>query len=61
MEVTGIAEDTEDAIVTIVRIYNANGQCLRTTTLDDLNTGIYIIQGLTRDGQMVNKKVVVNK
>ena len=61
VEVTGIAEDTEDAIVTIVRIYNANGQCLRTTTLDDLNTGIYIIQGLTRDGQMVNKKVVVNK
>lgn len=61
IDVTGIAENTEDAIVTIVRIYNANGQCLRTTALDDLNTGIYIIQGLTHDGRMVNQKVVVNK
>ncbi len=61
VEVTGIEENTENKIVTVVRIYNANGQCLRSQTPEDLGTGIYIIQGLTQDGQMVNQKIVVNK
>jgi len=29
--------------------------------LNELNTGVYIIQGTTESGKMVNKKIVVVK
>ena len=59
--VTGIQENTMYEIDAIVRIYNANGQCLNTKTTDELSTGIYILQGLTKDGRLVSKKIVVEK
>jgi hypothetical protein len=59
--VTGIQENTMDEIDAIVRIYNANGQCLNAKTTDELSTGIYILQGLTKDGRLVSKKIVVEK
>jgi LEA14-like dessication related protein len=59
--VTGIEENLDDEIVTIMKIFNANGQSLQVKDLKELNTGLYILQGLTKDGRTVSKKVVVNK
>lgn len=61
IEMTSITENASDAIVTILKIYNANGQTLANKRLEDLNSGIYILQGLTKDGQTVSKKVVIKK
>lgn len=61
VEVTGIEENTDDAIIIVLKVYNTNGQAVATKSLDDLTTGLYILQGLTKDGRMVSKKVVVNK
>jgi len=61
INVTGIEENLDDEIVTIMKIFNANGQSLQVKDLKELNTGLYILQGLTKDGRTVSKKVVVNK
>ena len=61
INVTGIEENLDDEIVTIVKIFNANGQSLQVKDLNELNTGLYILQGLTKDGKIVSKKMVVNK
>ena len=61
INVTGIEENLDDEIVTIMKIFNANGQSLQVKDLNELNTGLYILQGLTKDGRTVNRKVVVNK
>ena len=61
LNLTGIEENLNDEIVTIMKIFNANGQSLQVKDLNELNTGLYILQGLTKDGKIVSKKVVVNK
>ena len=61
MEVTGIEENTNTEIVTVLNIYNMRGQSVAIKDLNELSTGIYILQGLTNEGQMVNKKVVVTE
>ena len=30
-------------------------------SLEELPTGLYILQGVTKDGNLVSKKVIVNK
>jgi hypothetical protein len=42
-----------------LRIYNANGQAISNKNLEELNTGIYILQGLTEDGRWASKKIAV--
>ena len=59
--VTGIQESAKEEIVTVLRIFNANGQTLNSKSLDELNTGLYILQGLTEDGRIVSRKVMVNR
>ena len=59
--VTGIPENTSDDIVTVLKIFNTNGQTITNKSLEELGTGLYILQGLTKDGQMVSKKIIVNK
>ena len=54
-------ENTEGEIFTIIRIFNANGQAVRGMNLEELLTGLYILQGVTKDGNLVSKKVIVNK
>ena len=54
-----VVEDEE--IVTIVRIINLNGQTLLCKDVNELTPGIYILQGMNKDGKMVNKKTVVTK
>jgi hypothetical protein len=61
VEVTGIEENTEEEIFTIIKIFNANGQAVRGMNLEELPTGLYILQGMTKDGNLVSKKVIVNK
>ena len=61
VEVTGIEENAEGEIFTIIRIFNANGQAVRGMNLEELPTGLYILQGVTKDGNLVSKKVIVNK
>ena len=61
INVTGIEENLNDEIVTIMKTFNANGQSLQVKDLNELNTGLYILQGLTKDGKIASKKVVVNK
>ena len=59
--VTGVTENGEGDIVTVVNLYNMRGQQFGTKDLNELNSGIYILQGLTQDGRLVSRKVVVNK
>ena len=59
--VSGIEETTAVEIVTILSIYNASGQSLCTKDIDALPTGIYIIQGLTRNGNLVSQKIAVKR
>lgn len=58
-EVTAVDENAVDEIVTVTRIYTLNGQQLRNISLEDLSKGIYIIQGITANGKLVNRKMVV--
>ena len=59
LDVEEIFEDEE--IVTIVKIYNVNGQVMQCNDLNELNIGVYIIQGTTESGKTINKKIVVAK
>lgn len=59
--VTGIPENEENKIVKVLNVYNMSGQILKLTDLTELRSGMYILQGLTEDGQMVSRKVVVNR
>lgn len=61
VEVTGIEEDSDQAIVTVLSVYNMKGQRMKVTDLNELHSGIYILQGLTQDGQMVSQKIVINR
>ena len=61
--VVGIEEifSDEEEIVNVVRIYNVNGQVIQCNDLNELNIGVYIIQGTTESGKTINKKIVVTK
>ncbi len=60
INVTGIEENLDDKIVTILKIFNANGQSLQVKDLNELNTGIYILQGMTQSGKLVTRKLVIH-
>ena len=57
--VTGIEEETDDDMVTIERIFTMNGQCLKHNNVDELSDGVYFLQGLTQNGNLITKKIVV--
>ena len=61
VEVTGLEEDSDQTIVTLLSVYNMKGQRIKVADMNELKTGIYILQGLTQDGQMVSRKIVVNR
>jgi len=61
IEVTGISEQSVGEMVSVLRIYNANGQILNVKEIAELNTGVYILQGLTQDGRLVSRKMVINR
>ena len=59
--VTGIQENTSEEIVTLMRVYNMSGQVLKCSDTNTLTNGVYILQGLTKEGKLVSRKVVVNQ
>jgi uncharacterized protein YprB with RNaseH-like and TPR domain len=61
IEVTGIEENTDNNIVTVLNVFNMNGQRITVSDMNELNTGVYILQGLTEDGRLVSRKVTVIK
>ena len=61
IEVTGLQENSDEEIVTILRMFNASGQAINSKTLEGLNTGLYIIQGVTKDGNWASKKIMIEK
>ena len=61
IEVTGIEENSNEEIATVTRIYTMNGQCLKHSDINALSNGVYLIQGVTEDGRLVSRKVVINR
>ena len=61
IEITGIEESVDNCIVTVLNVYNMSGQRISVSDMSELNTGVYIIQGLTEDGRLVNQKVMIDK
>ena len=61
IEVTGIEENSNEEIATVTRIYTMNGQCLKHSDINSLSNGVYLIQGVTEDGRLVSRKVVINR
>lgn len=59
--VTGLPETTDEEIVTVTKVYTLSGQLIRNANLEELSRGVYIVQGLTKDGKLINKKTVVNQ
>ena len=60
VDVTGIPENTDEEIVTVTKVYTLNGQLLHQADTETLSNGVYIIQGLTRNGNLTTRKIVVN-
>ena len=60
VEVTGIEENESDEIVTVTRIFNASGQAISNKSLEELSNGLYILQGLNHNGNLVTRKMVIN-
>ena len=61
IEVTGIEENVDDRIINVLNVYNMKGQRISANHMSELNTGVYILQGLTEDGRLVSQKVMVDK
>ena len=61
IEVTRIEENTDSRIVNVLNVYNMTGQRITVNDMNELNTGVYILQGLTSDGRLVNQKVMVDR
>ena len=61
IEVTGIEENVDSRIVNMLNVYNMKGQRIIVNDMNELNTGVYIIQGLTEDGRLVSQKAIINR
>lgn len=61
IEITGIEENTDNTIVNVLNVYNISGQRISIGSIDELGTGVYILQGLTEDGRLVSHKVMIDK
>lgn len=61
ISITGIGEHNLGEMTSVLRIFTTTGQCLKHNNVNKLSNGVYILQGLTQDGQPVSQKVVVNR
>ena len=61
IEITGVEENADNNIVNVLNVYNMSGQRVSIGSIDELGTGVYILQGLTEDGRLVSHKVMVDK
>ena len=53
-----IDENEYETIVNIIEIYNVNGQHVNTLNINELNQGIYIINGVTERGKTIIRKMI---
>ena len=60
IEVTSVPEDSDETIVTLMKVYNMKGQLIEKNP-DELSPGIYIFQGITQNGKFVNQKRIITK
>ena len=58
VEVTSVSENSNEAIVTLLKAFNMSGQLIKTNSIEELQPGMYILQGLTQDGRLVNQKII---
>lgn len=61
VEVTSVPEENDDTIVTLLNVYNMNGQLVKTENTEQLSPGVYILQGLTQNGKLIYKKRIITK
>lgn len=59
IDVTSLDENADEQIVSILRIYTLIGQQINCSKIEQLPRGIYIIQGKTTNGKIVNRKIGV--
>ena len=57
--VTTVPENTTEEITIIAKVYTLNGQMIRHINLEELSRGVYIVQGLTSNGNLVTKKMII--
>lgn len=53
-----VLEVENEVIVNVVAIYNINGQRISSIAVEDLQKGVYIVQGVTENGKTIAKKIV---
>ena len=58
IEITSISENSELEIVSILSVYNINGQLVNTKDINELTPGIYAIIGISESGKTIVKKVL---
>ena len=58
VEVTSVSENSNEAIVTLLKAFNMSGQLIKTNSIEELQPGMYILQGLTQDGRLINQKII---
>ena len=61
IEVTSVPETNNETIVTLLKVYNMNGQLVAKEHTDELSPGIYIFQGLTQNGKLIQQKRIIAK
>ena len=59
IDVTGLSENSTEEMVTVLKVYTMNGQHIDILDTNELPAGIYILRGLTQDGCLVSRKVIV--
>ncbi|MCR5645614.1 MAG: hypothetical protein K6F96_04365, partial [Bacteroidales bacterium] len=57
--VTSTPEIADEKIITITHIYTTSGQLIHHANLEQLSRGVYIIQGLTADENLITRKLIV--
>ena len=58
IEVTSVSENEYEAIVNITEIYNVNGQRINSRNINELSSGLYIVKGVTENGNTVIRKII---
>lgn len=61
VSVNSVAELISEEIMTIQTIYNLNGQIVNADDINYLKDGVYIVEGLTKEGIRIVKKIVVKR
>ena len=58
MQPTSITENEYEEIVTVIAVYNINGQKVNCSDINNLTQGIYILEGFSASGKQTVKKVI---